>query len=217
MSGRGGHLQRKARRERQEEESREEEIDRPRRIPSDRRQLSPLGLNLLDKWSWGKLSAPGVQEIAQAAVQSGCATQDIKFMGSIGSNGAHPNNAQRDLMRTYCFELSTPEPFSFKVPLKLRQPDGTTAVVMSDFAVACPHDWLAALDRHSRLDSVWGANKIEEFWRSQLPNDPKLFDNPLTSVPNWNRVFLPLLLHGDAAAFTSAGSLLQQSVRSTIS
>lgn len=183
------------------------------RIPTDRRQLSPLGLNLLDKWSWGKLSAPGLQEIAQAAVQSGCSKPDVMFMASLGSHGAYQNNVQRDLMRTYCSHLSTPEPLGFKVPLKLRKPDGSTAVELSDFSVACPHDWLCSLDRHDRLDSIWGANKIEEFWASQLPGDPKLFDNPMTSVPHWERLFLPMLLHGDAAAFTSAGSLLQQSFR----
>lgn len=87
----GGRLQRRER-EREQERSRS-----PRRVASSR-----LASRLLLNWAWKQSSAREVQELA-AAAESDFGTQNtvLHKLASIGSGGRNPQNAQRDLVRSF--------------------------------------------------------------------------------------------------------------------
>ena len=57
---------------------------------------SKLAKTLVQKWSWGKFSAPEVQELAQAAYEDGLEMEDIKKLAAIGGWGKRAGNMQRD-------------------------------------------------------------------------------------------------------------------------
>ena len=57
-----------------------------------------LAKALLEKWAWGVLSPPQVQEIAHGAFNDGLTQSQVKQLASIGSWGQFPGNMQRDMM-----------------------------------------------------------------------------------------------------------------------
>ena len=54
---------------------------------------------LLEKWSWGELSARQVQLFAAAAVADGSTHIDLMSLAAIGGQGQISGNARRDLVR----------------------------------------------------------------------------------------------------------------------
>ena len=88
---RGGRLQRRER-EREQERSRS-----PGRAPTSR-----LADRLLLNWAWKQSSAREVQELAFAAeCDFGTHNPVLHKLASIGSAGRNPQNAQRDLERSF--------------------------------------------------------------------------------------------------------------------
>ena len=83
-----------------------------------------------------------------------------------------------------------------------------------DCHMLLPHDWLASLDRAGCLQSHWGTDRVAAFWRAQKANNPKLFQNPVTEVKDFDKVFIPLLLHGDGARYGERTSVMVYTVRS---
>ena len=58
--------------------------------------------NMVVQFGWGLLSTQQVQTIAALAKKDrecGCKTDKLDAMASVGSQGEHPGNAYRDLMR----------------------------------------------------------------------------------------------------------------------
>ena len=70
-----------------------------------------LGLLLLRKFAVGKLSAIEVQEIAQAAWQSGLESPDIQELRGLGAMGHQAGNCHRDLLRKFFRGLTSPSGF----------------------------------------------------------------------------------------------------------
>lgn len=209
-AARGGHKQRRLSADQHSEPAPDDDV-----TASD---LSPLGMCLLDKWSWGVLSAPAVQEMAQAAKLNGCRQPDILFMASAGTHGQHQGNVHRDLMKKYCKDMVVPEVYITEIPFKVLDEDsGDMTVQHLDCHMLLPHDWLASLDRAGCLQSHWGTDRVAAFWRAQKANNPKLFQNPVTEVKDFDKVFIPLLLHGDGARYGERTSVMVYTVRSILS
>ena len=59
---------------------------------------SRFALILTQKWGWGRLSAPEVQELAAAAHRDGLQHPEVHKLASIGNWGRFPGNAHRDLL-----------------------------------------------------------------------------------------------------------------------
>ena len=51
------------------------------------------------KWSWGLISTPFIQEIANAAAADGCDKADVHVLAKLGSGGRHASNIHADLLR----------------------------------------------------------------------------------------------------------------------
>jgi len=76
---------------------------------------------LLRKFAVGKLSATEVQEIAQAACQSGLKSPDIQVMRGLGSMERQAGNCHRDLMRKFFRELKSPSGCSTKIEMMKKE------------------------------------------------------------------------------------------------
>jgi hypothetical protein len=103
-------------------------------LESDQAQLhaegmdSELVLHLLFEWSWGKISATGLQEIAHKAFagQEGLLSSmglsndlvngSLNKLASLGSYGRNYQNCHRELLN-YLGEPSTPAPFVHSAPM----------------------------------------------------------------------------------------------------
>ena len=86
---------------------------------------SVLANRLLDLWSWGHLSTPVVQYLAEAGVQDGLRQDNIQKLAGIGSQGVHAGNTRRDLLRVFPV-ANVPLPLEIRVPyidVKLRHED----------------------------------------------------------------------------------------------
>ena len=201
----GGVNQRKQRRL---EQPAEQPAHQQHRLPEPN---SPLGLALLSKWAWGVLSATNVQELAHAAVLSGAKAEDLVSLSSLGSYGQQPGNCHRDLVRKYCKDLWSPDPYSVVVPMKFVNPE-TGAVDMAEGSIDMflPHQWLAALDDAGLLDTLWSTRMLAEFWKTQK------YSSKLQANPDCEGM-IPLMLHADGGAFAKRDSLMVMSMRCILS
>lgn len=178
---------------------------------------SALGLSLLTKWSWGVLSATAVQELADAAVRSGCHASDVIHIASCGAHGSMPSNINRDIMRIYCRELSSPDPYVAKVPMAIKDAKtGLESVQHHDLHFLLPHQWLAAMDKASLLDRMWSTSMLHSFWSACSKSDPRL-QGPLADMAEYQQCMVPVLLHADGGAFTKRDSLMVISMKSILS
>ena len=65
------------------------------KIAKPKERLASL---LLNKWSWGMMSAAFVQEIAHAALHDGASGDDLRGLAGLGCAGLYPNNCHRELV-----------------------------------------------------------------------------------------------------------------------
>ena len=65
---------------------------------SDASETSALASCLIEKWSWGEISAPLIQRLAAAAVHDGAKKDDLDVLASLGSKGQHPGNCHAELL-----------------------------------------------------------------------------------------------------------------------
>lgn len=179
------------------------------------RTSTALARCILEKWAWGFISGPIVQELAEAAKASGATGADLDILASMGSHGQESgiHNISRTIKRHFCKNLGCPpEAHTVSVPMIVRH-KAVENVKMVDTPMLLPHDWFAALERHPE---VLGLDSLETFWSQHDPTDPKLFQNPMGAF-DYKAACVPFLLHGDGAKFQRADSLMVLSMRSIIS
>ena len=79
---------------------------------------SHLEALLLEKWACKEMSAIAVQEIAEAVCRDGFSHPGLCKMAGLGSGGRHPNNCNRDLLRSYKLdEVHTPPVVEVELPV----------------------------------------------------------------------------------------------------
>ncbi len=111
----------------------------PRDPHSDSKSHSPLFLWIMQQWGWGAImSAPALQECAQAAVLSGFSASYVKDLAATGAHGHSSQNIERDLLSKYCKEMSTPEPFTWKVPMTVRERNAIVVKALECILFASP-------------------------------------------------------------------------------
>ena len=59
---------------------------------------SKLAEYLKEKWGWGLMSGPTVQEIAHACVEDGLKCPDLVMLSKLGSSGQHPGKCHGELL-----------------------------------------------------------------------------------------------------------------------
>ena len=80
---------------------------------------------------------------------------------------------------------------------------------MQDVAFTDPH---VSFARCFETKDIWremilpDEDALEYFWNEQLrARSPRLENNPMTSVVNWKRRFVPLFMHGDGCPVVGVG------------
>ena len=166
-----------------------------------------LQANLPSHWprngGWGKLSAPEVQEIAQAAYEDGLRHADIEKLASIGGWGKFAGNMQRDLMMQFDKKviLSTS---TLEVGFRLLTSASTWADTSGTFL--SPHKLFSNLFHHlpsAFKEFILGGDQanIKTFWTS-FKDHPLLTARPsLKSRPDLLTRVVPLSIHGDGVQY----------------
>lgn len=175
---------------------------------------SPLWQLLMKKYAWGNMSASDVQQLAQAAVESGAARHDLQQLASIGSHGNVPGNAQRDLSRLLGSEVAAPLPVRIKTPLK-----ATDGVKPRDYECMLPHDWIHALLQKGVASELLGFSRKDLFWdKFEMRNNPQIEESKefFETIRPRSEIIVPLLVHGDGAPHTEVDSLVVFSMRSIL-
>ena len=121
-------------------------------------ETSPLGNILLEKWSWGAISASLLQQFAAAATSSGCETPDVQRLSALGAHGHLPGNIHKALVRQFSKGLLTPEPYIVNVPLKVRRRT-RVSVVTQPLHIFSPHEWIGALAEADISANVLGLQR----------------------------------------------------------
>jgi hypothetical protein len=201
-------------------------------LESDQAQLhaeglgSELVLHLLFEWSWGKISAPGLQEIAHKAYTDqesllsslGLSTDLIKGslrkLASLGSYGRNFQNCHRELV-SYLGEPSTPAPFVHSVPMLCQKASSSESLVNCDVEMLffLPHVMFAHFYHHKRarfneifLGDHSSTASLTKFWQElQSRKDPRLEAHPMRQQKNWMRTVIPISVHGDGVPVLQVG------------
>ena len=187
--------------------------------------FSYLARYLLEEFAFGILSANQVQKLSMMAKldahNSGCTCKASKVhsslgkLSSLGADGIHTNNIQRDLIRyigSYMKPIVQPQPDCVVIPLKLLK-DGAK---LKKGTHLIPHYYLAPHKlmhfmyinfKKAFQDKVLGPDgAIEEFWSGVAADDPRLIQLA-GHHPDFKRKCVPIIIHGDGVPCTNSHSL----------
>jgi hypothetical protein len=170
---------------------------------------------LLERWSWGDLSAPSIQSIAAAAIDDGAKGKELDILSRLGSKGAYPNNAHRDLERHLA-----PTPISEAIStIGVFMRKGQGHITKVEHPILLPHELFAKLYEH-RPDEFFqrlcngSTDNIGKFWDAMLrpPAHPACDGHTLHTIPNFKQVLIPLAFHGDGVPVAGVGRAWQKSL-----
>ena len=174
----------------------------------NRRIKSELADVLISLWSWGKISAAHVQEVAQAALKDAQMhtadfnIYDWEVLSKLGSGGHKKQNIARDLGKKLPPALC--QISDHRIPVKVAVSKGISRVAQVSIPFILPGEiWKSAwAHRHVWRQHICNCeDSIVEFW-SQCGNHPALQRHPCKSIPRYDRRAIPVVLHGDGASVT---------------
>ena len=165
---------------------------------------SKLASMLVGLWSWGDISTPLVQALAEAAREDGLEHEQIQKLAKLGARGKYPGNMQRDILGV-CGEFGVLQKAVSQIPIRLKHPtvEGQSQVNLLSFLL--PHKLFACLFEAAPSAfeaSVLGgkATNITRFWAA-MHNHPMLASRPeLHSRADLHKV-VPIALHGDGVNY----------------
>ena len=168
-------------------------------------QPSKLARALLEKWSWGTMSAPEVQALAAAACSDGLLHPSVVKLSNIGAKGRFPGNTHRDLLKITGQDNVLLESVStYQVRVQVKK----NVSKEIDLQFLLPHKLFSTL-YHSLpqafRDSLLGGKptNIGNFWDA-MQHHPNLLARPeLQGRPDLKKI-VPLALHGDGVAYMQA-------------
>ena len=176
--------------------------------PSTSSAPSNLATKLLSLWAHGKLSAVEVQKLSNLATLDGCSHPEVATLGAAGNFGEQPGNCHRALVRSFCNQLSVPEPGL--VTCKCFDPK-TSKIIDEDVAIFYPHLMFGALaESYPKVfQRLFKLHELPEFWEQTLArDDDRLVNHPATLEKGWEQVTIPLFTHGDGVEYESRDSLM---------
>ncbi len=182
---------------------------------STRRTVSSLARQLLYAWSWGEISARTVQELAEAALNDGCAMDEIKTLAGLGARGSQPGNIHRDLEAQLCSTDFGQAVSTLPLELKI----GPMHFASLHLPFLWPHAMFATLFHkypaafRERLCGGDPAN-TEVFWTA-LEGTTRYQQHWVKDKVDHKKLCVPLSLHGDGIPIAHAGRAAAQSVEAS--
>ena len=183
---------------------------------------SYLAAFLLEQWAWGLMSPQLIQTIAAKArldfnswMEDGkdLIATDLERISTLGSSGAYPQNCSRDLLnRLGIAENTMPEPVKFTTMCTTSK-KGIFAERPMEMLL--PHEMFATIFHNYK--SHWhkhicpSQDDIAAWWRD-VRDHPSLIGNPIKNAPGWERVCIPLSLHGDGVPIKGVGKTWSESM-----
>ena len=169
---------------------------------------SALANCLLELWGYGRLSATGVQRLAEAAVMDGMRDEALVLLASTGTFGSHPGNINRDLRRVYLRDLQLPA--LYDVPVAYISLKEDNPFLESKASCLLPHEVLHKLSHFYPMEyeRMFGIASCQEFWGQCREDDPRFYQSPVMERADWMSCFVPLWVHGDGVQFQTNDSLL---------
>lgn len=184
-------------RQRQEAAARDEEPVPP----------STLARQLLEGWCRGEMSPQQVQSLAHAAlkdlqqVSPTCSMPDLVNLAKLGSYGENPSNCHRELLALVEPIVKLPQPYRQKLPFKEPLNDQEQAFFL-------PHELFSKMyteyPEQFKASLVPSQDNLAEFW-SQMQHNPQWEGHELRTRPGFERLCVPLGLHGDDVPITGIG------------
>jgi len=175
-------------------------------------RASVLAASLMERFGWGQLSAPAVQEFADAARRDGLDHAEVTALSKIGSSGAHPKNCFRDLRRMYrTKECQFPKPLMVEIPFydaRAFPPQ----IIFESVPVILAHELAGFMFTHYEnefkarlLGSATDKTLLEEYWDgADMDRDPRFSEHPVKQYPNFRSWAIPCSWHGDGVPYKKA-------------
>ena len=168
-------------------------------------QRSHVADLLMDRWSWGSISTPFVQEFAAMAVADGVTHEDCLFLGGLGSDGKYPNNMYSELCRKL-----VAMPFNDALDtISIWQKKGDKRFVKATQKILLPHRAFACL--YANYPDIFKYNVLggspdepNRFWDAMASN-PSYKSHPVSKRRNHKTHCVPIGLHGDGVQTSGVG------------
>ena len=196
---------------------------RPRLVDSLADPDSALAKLLLQRWSWGEISAHEVWQTADAALRDqealltslglnlNFASTSLSTLAKIGTEGKYPGSMRRDLTSALG-EPPIPEVSWCRSPMHITKPlPGEPSIQEVDIAVLLPHEMFAYMykfERDAFNSRLLGGDPdgLVSFWSElQKRKDPRLAGHPMCAVRGWKSRSIPIAWHGDGVPAISSG------------
>ena len=174
---------------------------------------SALARYLVQRWSWGHMSLPVMQQIAMRAISDGADHPDLKALSSLGTSGLHPNNMHKELMN----KLEPPPIRNALTNIKVYfKKENVAAVIQADTSILLPHKLFATLfneHREAFNEHILGGSldNPKRFWAAMSDNAAYL-SHPLKDRKDHKEKAIPLSLHGDGVPIAGLGKSWSKSV-----
>ena len=173
---------------------------------------SSLATMLIDKWSWGLISAPLLQHIAKCAVDDGANHPELVALSRIGNYGNYPQNCHADLSR----HLAPPKLSSSLTLIDVWMKKGPFCRHQVSHPILLPHEVFAAIFEHYPdvfHNSLCGGTKnpTAKFW-SSMDGHPQYVDHPVKLRDNHHDKCIPITLHADGVPIAGVGKSWSKSV-----
>ena len=159
-------------------------------------------------WAESRISATALQRLAHAAVLDGLVQVPLVALAKTGSWGLDASHCDRDCKRYLLRDLKLPGPSQNTIPCV--DPKGAANnVVYEPVSILDPTLLIHTISHHypEQYEILFATSKVRSFWDEHKLNDPKLYNHPMLTVPNWKSTFVPLWIHQDGVEFQDRNSL----------
>ena len=178
--------------------------------PQPRSELAKL---LVEKWAWGEMSTPAIQQIAAAAVADGATSREVTLLAGLGSNGRYPNHMHTELLKH--LQPTKVSGALTEVDIAMKRPPH--AIVRMKHPMLLPHELFATIYTHHRdrfFEVLCGGSEanIEQFW-AEVEGTQKYASLPARLVPTHKKRCIPIAIHGDGVPISGIGKSWSKSAQ----
>ena len=177
------------------------------------KESNVLASRLVELWSWGAISSPILQWLADGSEQDldilCCAGGSplLKKLASVGSDGEWAANTRRDLLTVLCPRIDIAAPLSIRVPYCQNKRSCAT-IAFCDAAVFMPNEIFETLYQGYReFFFHFLAKGCSDFWSSIKAGDP-VAANYRKLDTSCSASCVPLSIWGDKVRYTEDGASL---------
>ena len=163
-------------------------------------QRSQFVERLLLSVGWGLISPNCGRWLAEGIELDGFNHPAVARMSKLRTQGSYAGNVRRDMMRTFCHNMTVPKPCRVSAPVK----NTDLSIEWIDIKIVNPVAVLECIyqDYRDQFSRFVGGG-LEGFWKSVRDDDPRWATlGAIRSRPDWQKKAIPYILHGDKAVFT---------------